>query len=123
MTSTIQTLITIIGAVAGAGSLIIFFIFYNLNKRIKKNEADRSEIDNLKSIIDVMRNDRDGLLHRVEKLEKRDLEREKMLVDIERDNNIYKRAGNAGNLCNVPRENCPIHVKFYELKNAKDDNL
>ena len=119
MTSTLQTLITIIGAVAGAGSLIIFFIFYNLNKRIKKNEADKSEIDNLKSIIESMREDRDGLLHRVEKLEKRDLERERILVEVERENNIYKRAWNAGKLCEIPIKKCPIYIKFYELTNTE----
>lgn len=118
MTSTIQTLITIIGAVVGAGSLIIFFIFYNLNKRIKKNEADKSEIDNLKSIIESMREDRDGLLHRVEKLEKRDLEREKILIDVERENNIFKRAFNTGKLCEIPINKCPIYIKLNELTNT-----
>lgn len=128
MTTTAQLLIGIITAFAASGSLIIFFIFYNLNKRIKQNEADRSEIDNLKIIIeeigkdrDATRTDRDALRSDVNRLEKRINDFEVSYIEIEKENHIYKRAGNAGYGCEVEREKCPIHLKFYELKNSRDE--
>lgn len=117
--STIALIITAIGAV---GSLVIFLVFFKQNKRIKHAEANKKEYDLLSDIIDEIKKDRDSLRVDVNRLEKRINDFEISYIEIEKENHIYKRAGNAGFSCEIPRDKCPIHLKFYELKNSKNDN-
>lgn len=112
--STFAIILTSIGAVA---SLIIFLVFFKQNKRIKSAEANKAEYDLLVGIINEVVKDRDSLRNDVNRLEKRINDFEVSYIEIEKENHIYKRAGNAGYSCEIPREKCPIHTKFYELKN------
>lgn len=117
------TIFSLLGAIGGLSALIMFFVYAKQNKRIKNNEADKGEIDNLKSIIEELeearsrdKEDRDSLRHRVEALEKKDIEREKLLIDIERNLNIHKRAINAQVECTFAESHkCPVIIKMKEL--------
>lgn len=115
--------LAILGAIGGLSALIMFFVFIRQNKRIKDNEADGGEIENLTKIIAELKTaraddkiEREELRARVEVLEKRDVEREKLVIDIERNLNIHKRAINAQLECVYEQShNCPVIKKLNDL--------
>jgi len=116
-------IISLFGALGGLTTFIGLIVFFREIKRKKTNEADSGEIENLTKIISEIskarendKKERQELITRVETLEKRDLEREKLLIDIERSLNIHKRAVNAQTECFYEKAHiCPVIIKLKEL--------
>lgn len=104
-------------------SIVLTFVYFKANKRIKNNEADNGEIKNLREIIEEVRKEKDSLKKRVEVLEKNEvvhrqeiLKKEMMIVDYEGLLIKLKRAINFGGECDKHPESCPIMKKFNEIK-------
>jgi len=118
-----KMIISLFGALGGLTTFIGLIVFFREIKRKKTNEADSGEIENLTKIISEIskarendKKERQELITRVETLEKRDLEREKLLIDIERSLNIHKRAVNAQTECFYEKAHtCPVIIKLKEL--------
>jgi len=110
-----EMVISIFGAIGGLSALIMFFIFIKQNKRIKSNEADRGEIDNLRTIIEELERDRDSMKKEIESLKRAYGLSETEKIEIEAKNNKYQRAFNCQDLCDTKPTDCPILVKYNIL--------
>ncbi len=102
-------------------SIVLSIFYFNANKRIKNNEAEKGEIENLTKIIEEIRKEKDSLKKRVEALEKNEvinrqeiLKREMKIVDYEGILIKIKSAMNFGLGCEN-KDKCPIIKKYKEI--------
>lgn len=117
-----QILVTILGSLGGLTGFISFFIFIRQNKRIKEAEAEKSEIDALRSIIDGLSEENKRLSSRIEEQEKKiqrlelDMNsKDKEIAASEKKNIIFDRAITCKIECEIPNEKCPIIKKLNVL--------
>jgi uncharacterized membrane protein YgaE (UPF0421/DUF939 family) len=117
-----HVLVGILGVIGGLTGSISFFIFIRQNKRIKIAEADKSEIDALRSIIDGLSEENKRLSSRIEEQEKKiqrlekDMNsKDKEIAYSEKRNIIFERAITCKVECEIPDEKCPIIGKLNFL--------
>lgn len=111
-----QIITALVGALGGLSAIIMFFVFIKQNKRIKDNEADSGEIENLRSIIEELQKDRDSMRLEIESLKRSYSLSETEKIEIESLNNKYKRAFNCQSECDILPSKCPIIIKYEKLK-------
>jgi hypothetical protein len=101
-------------------SIILSVFYFRANQRIKNNEADKGEIENLRSIIDSLRDESERQGARIAVLEENELVHRKQMLDkdmelIDYENILiqYKRIMNFG--CEKFETTCEIGKKYREL--------
>jgi len=111
----LEIALKVLAIIGGLSTPIFFIIFFKYNKRIKNNEAEKGEIENLSKIISEMKDNQLSMQKQINDL-KRDYnfsESEKIVI--EKENNIYKRAFNSQVECTIECEKCPILNTFDSL--------
>ena len=111
----------ILSAIVG---LFSFFVYHKANVKIKNNEANKGEIDNLLEIIEALRKEVDRqkvqlreMQEEIDELKgkKKDLSAQIEIYEQELEN--YKEAGKEIHKCSFCRDltDCLAYRKFYEL--------
>jgi len=115
-----EILKTIIQYLPLAISIVLSFIYIKANKRIKDNEADKGEIENLRTIIDSLTIESERQNKRIAVLEKNELthrqealQKDMQLVDYESLLIQYKRVLLNG--CDKFETTCLIGQKYREM--------
>ena len=115
----LEVILKLLAILGGLATPVFFVVFFKYNKRIKKNEADRGEIDNFKSIIAQLKKNQVDMQKEINDLKRDYNHSEKEKIEIEGENNIYKRAFNSQVECQTECEDCPILIKYKLLISKK----
>jgi uncharacterized protein YlxW (UPF0749 family) len=118
--SVLAFILHILPYLAGIATVFLGILLFKQTKRLKTTQADNSEIDSIRKIIETLEKDRDNLSRRVTELEKRELNyrqdalaKDMQLVDYEGMLIQYKRIFNYG--CENFDTTCPIGKKYREF--------
>ena len=98
--------------------IVAFILYFPIKKGILRAKEESDNIDNLKQVINGLKEERTDLWERIHKLEAEQKHLNEMNTFYDLNMNIDKMAFNAVILCEH-KNNCPIIKKREELKNEK----
>lgn len=122
-----SNLLEIAGYIFGTGGILGFasyFMFFKANKRIKNAEAQEKDLENLNSVIKILKEQVEYLNEELKKLKNRIGEKDELITTLYRERDIHekkysqkKSAINCAYTCE--RKECPVLTKLKELEDGK----
>lgn len=110
-----QIIIGCLGALGGLAGMFSSVAYYKRIGRKYDVETDTSEINNLRSIINILQKSKDDLETRVYALENALGVKNAQIVTLESECTKRERAMNCQPLCEMEYDKCPIIIKYNEL--------
>ncbi len=117
-------LVEILSYIFGTGGILGFasyFLFFKANKRIKNAEAQEKDLENLNSVIKILKEQVEYLNEELNRLKSRIGEKDGLITNLYRERDILekkysqkKSAINCAYTCD--KKDCPVLIKLKELE-------